>query len=159
MSEILQSCHFQEQSYLSLIIIAAPIKSSLSEVHLLRQDLGVFSLVRALVNPALYASCLQVLSADGDVQVGKISKQWSGLAKEAFTDADNFGITFPMDLDVKMKATLLGAVFLIVSIHLLAIVGLVWYGQLVTSGWIHWCEVLRIDEQRNKVGSVKRERI
>lgn len=55
----------------------------------------------------------QVLSADGDVQVGKISKQWSGLAKETFTDTDNFGITFPRDLDVRMKATLLGAVFLI----------------------------------------------
>jgi len=24
--------------------------------------------------------------------VGKITKQWSGLAKEYFTDADNFGI-------------------------------------------------------------------
>ncbi|KAK8729745.1 hypothetical protein OTU49_008295 [Cherax quadricarinatus] len=55
----------------------------------------------------------KVLSADGDVQVGKISKQWTGLVKEAFTDSDNFGITFPQDLDVKMKATLLGAVFLI----------------------------------------------
>lgn len=51
------------------------------------------------------------------MQVGKISKQWSGLAKEAFTDTDNFGITFPRDLDVRMKATLLGAVFLIVSIE------------------------------------------
>ena len=47
------------------------------------------------------------------LQVGKISKQWSGVLKEAFTDADNFGISFPMDLDVKIKATLLGAVFLI----------------------------------------------
>ena len=47
--------------------------------------------------------------------MGKISKQWSGLAKEVFTDTDNFGISFPLDLDVKMKATLLGAVFLIVS--------------------------------------------
>ncbi|XP_047498466.1 uncharacterized protein LOC125045305 [Penaeus chinensis] len=55
----------------------------------------------------------QVLSPDGSTQVGKISKQWTGLAKEVFTDADNFGITFPIDLDVKMKATLLGAVFLI----------------------------------------------
>ena len=35
------------------------------------------------------------------------------MLKEAFTDADNFGISFPMDLDVKIKATLLGAVFLI----------------------------------------------
>ncbi|KAI8484103.1 Phospholipid scramblase 3 [Branchiostoma belcheri] len=47
------------------------------------------------------------------LQVGKISKQWSGLLKEAFTDADNLGIQFPMDLDVKVKATLLGALFLI----------------------------------------------
>ncbi len=62
-----------------------------------------------------HATAFQVLSADGDVQVGKISKQWSGLVKEAFTDTDNFGITFPLDLDVKMKATLLGAIFLIVS--------------------------------------------
>lgn len=49
-------------------------------------------------------------------EVGKITKQWSGLAREMFTDADHFGISFPMDLDVKVKATLLGACFLIVSI-------------------------------------------
>ncbi|EDO31512.1 predicted protein [Nematostella vectensis] len=54
-----------------------------------------------------------VLSADGTVPVGKVTKQWTGLIKEAFTDAENFGITFPMDLDVKMKAVMLGAVFLI----------------------------------------------
>jgi Scramblase. len=60
--------------------------------------------------------------------VGKISKQWSGLLREAFTDADYFGITFPMDLDVKMKAVMIGACFLIVStvaqlqIHMLCFV-------------------------------------
>ena len=32
------------------------------------------------------------MSADGTQPVGKITKQWSGLAKEYFTDADNFGI-------------------------------------------------------------------
>ena len=47
--------------------------------------------------------------------VGSISKQWSGLMREAFTDADNFGIKFPLDLDVKIKAVLFGACFLIVS--------------------------------------------
>ena len=57
---------------------------------------------------------LQVLTND-DQEVGKITKQWSGLAREAFTDSDNFGISFPMDLDVRCKATLLAAVFLIVS--------------------------------------------
>lgn len=35
---------------------------------------------------------LQVLGNDSVTEVGKISKQWSGLAKEYFTDADNFGI-------------------------------------------------------------------
>ena len=60
-------------------------------------------------------SVVQVLSRDGGTQVGKISKKWSGLGREAFTDSDNFGINFPMDLDVRMKAVMLGAVFLIVS--------------------------------------------
>lgn len=54
------------------------------------------------------------MSKDGGTQVGKISKKWSGLLREAFTDADNFGISFPMDLDVRMKAVMLGACFLIV---------------------------------------------
>ncbi|XP_065179721.1 phospholipid scramblase 2-like [Sycon ciliatum] len=53
-----------------------------------------------------------VRSLDGQ-DVGLIQKQWSGLAKEMFTDADNFGISFPMDLDVKMKGVMLGALFLI----------------------------------------------
>ncbi|XP_069474414.1 phospholipid scramblase 1-like isoform X3 [Ambystoma mexicanum] len=58
--------------------------------------------------------CLQeVKSLDECQAVGRISKQWSGFVKEAFTDADNFGIQFPMDLDVKIKAVLLGACFLI----------------------------------------------
>ena len=54
----------------------------------------------------------EVQTMDGN-NVGKITKQWSGFAKEAFTDADNFGVTFPLDLDVKVKAVLVGAVFLI----------------------------------------------
>ncbi|KAJ8984515.1 hypothetical protein NQ317_010986, partial [Molorchus minor] len=55
----------------------------------------------------------KIMSGDGAVQVGKISKQWSGLMREMFTDTDYFGITFPMDLDVRMKAVMLGACFLI----------------------------------------------
>lgn len=61
----------------------------------------------------------KVLTADGTREIGKISKQWSGLAREMFTDADIFGITFPMDLDVRIKAVLLGACFLIVSTYTL----------------------------------------
>lgn len=57
----------------------------------------------------------QVVANDG-TQVGKISKQWSGFAREVFTDSDHFGINFPMDLDVRVKATLLGCLFLIVCV-------------------------------------------
>lgn len=55
------------------------------------------------------------MSLDEVTEVGMISKQWTGLMQEAFTDADNFGIKFPLDLDVKIKAVLLGGCFLIVS--------------------------------------------
>ncbi|OXA52349.1 phospholipid scramblase 1 isoform X2 [Folsomia candida] len=46
-------------------------------------------------------------------EIGRISKKWGGLAREMLTDADNFGISFPVDLDVRLKAVLLGALFLI----------------------------------------------
>ena len=62
---------------------------------------------------------LQLNSANGANEIGRVSKQWSNLMREYFTDADNFGIQFPMDLDVRMKAVVLGAVFLIVSCFVL----------------------------------------
>ena len=49
--------------------------------------------------------------------VGKVTKKWSGLLKEGFTDADNFGVTFPADWDVELKALFVGAVFLIDFVH------------------------------------------
>ena len=45
-----------------------------------------------VVNTSEFIFLTQILSADGTQEVGKITKQWSGLAKEYFTDADNFGI-------------------------------------------------------------------
>ena len=48
-------------------------------------------------------------------EVGKVTKEFGGAIREMFTDADNFALLFPMDLDVRMKATLLGAVFMVVS--------------------------------------------
>lgn len=52
-----------------------------------------------------------------DVEYGQITKKWSGLLKEGFTDADNFGVMFPPEWDVKVKALFLGAVFLIDFVH------------------------------------------
>jgi len=51
------------------------------------------------------------------IQVGLISKQWRGLNNDLFIEADSCGITFPLDTPVKMKATLLGAVFLIHQLY------------------------------------------
>ena len=50
-------------------------------------------------------------------EIGRITKKWSGLFKEAFTKADNFGVTFPAELDINLKTLLLGAVFLIDFVH------------------------------------------
>merc|ERR1711962_124704 len=46
-------------------------------------------------------------------EIGAVRKHWSGFARERFTDADDFSISFPPDLDVKVKASLLGALMLI----------------------------------------------
>ncbi|XP_063105226.1 phospholipid scramblase 1 isoform X3 [Cavia porcellus] len=74
--------------------------------------------VLKIIGPCIVCSCcsdidFEVKSLDEQSVVGKISKQWSGFVREAFTDADNFGIQFPLDLDVKMKTVMLGACFLI----------------------------------------------
>lgn len=36
---------------------------------------------------------LQIFGQDGTTEVGRISKQWSGMLREMFTDADNFGVS------------------------------------------------------------------
>ncbi|XP_054570094.1 phospholipid scramblase 1-like isoform X2 [Eptesicus fuscus] len=59
--------------------------------------------------------CLQeIKSLNEENVVGKISKRWTGFVREACTDYSDFDIQFPLDLDVKMKAVMLGACFLIV---------------------------------------------
>lgn len=52
---------------------------------------------------------MQILTLDG-TQIGQISKHWNGL----FADARSFGIIFPVDLDAKLKALLLGTCCLVV---------------------------------------------
>uniref|UniRef100_A0A665X1K2 Phospholipid scramblase n=1 Tax=Echeneis naucrates TaxID=173247 RepID=A0A665X1K2_ECHNA len=71
-----------------------------------------------LEGPCFACNCcgdvnFELKGKDDDKPIGRISKQWSGLLKEVFTDTDNFGIQFPLDMDVKMKAVLMGACFLI----------------------------------------------
>ena len=56
----------------------------------------------------------QLLSLDETTQVGEIIRQYTGCGQECFTDASNFSVTFPIDLDVKMKAVIFGATMLLV---------------------------------------------
>ncbi|EDV94731.1 GH22506 [Drosophila grimshawi] len=57
-----------------------------------------------------------VIHALNGQKVGKIYKRRPGLAiTEMFTKADFFCLTFPMDLDVRMKAVLIGVTILIDS--------------------------------------------
>lgn len=71
----------------------------------------------AVRGPCCHWGCMsdlvfQVMSPDGS-EVGRICKQWGGFLREGLTDADTFGIWFPSDLEVKMKALMLGTCFLL----------------------------------------------
>lgn len=68
-----------------------------------------------LFGPILHPWTFQI--RNNEIEYGKITKKWSGLLKEGFTDADNFGVTFPENWDVRLKALFLGAVFLIDFVH------------------------------------------
>ena len=68
-----------------------------------------------LFGPILHPWTFEIKDETRDY--GKITKEWSGLLKEGFTDADNFGVTFPGDWPNSKKALFLGAVFLIDFVH------------------------------------------
>jgi uncharacterized protein YxjI len=68
-----------------------------------------------LFGPILHPWTFEIRKADKEY--GKITKKWSGLLKEGFTDADTFGVTLPAIWDVSVKSLFLGAVFLIDFVH------------------------------------------
>ncbi|NQU42918.1 scramblase [bacterium] len=71
--------------------------------------------IYTIIGPILHPWTFRIL--ENETEVGRISKKWSGLGKEFFTDADTFSVTFPDNLDLQRKCTLLGAVFLIDFAH------------------------------------------
>ena len=54
-----------------------------------------------------------VFDVHSEKHVAQIRKEWAGYLQEICTDADTFGVEFLIDLDAKMKAVIIGAVFLI----------------------------------------------
>lgn len=74
--------------------------------------------VLKVVGPFITSACcndvvFDIFARDGRTKLGAVSKNWTGIFREAFTDIDNFTAVFPMDMDPKIKAVLLGLVFLI----------------------------------------------
>lgn len=76
-----------------------------------------------ITGPCWTCSCcgsdvqFKIFSAADGSEIGMIAKKWVGFVKENFTDADNFGVSFPLHLDPKSKALILGATFLIDFLH------------------------------------------
>lgn len=75
-------------------------------------------IVLQIQGPCLTCSCVgdvdfEVFQPGGNQKVAQISKKWTGLAKEMFTDADNFSVNFPMQMPVNHKALLLASAFLV----------------------------------------------
>ncbi len=89
------------------------------EFALLRRIYSVFDpnnrRIFQLFGPILHPWTFEI--RDDSKEYGKITKKWSGLLKEGFTDADNFGVTFPNDWSNEQKALFLGTVFLIDFVH------------------------------------------
>lgn len=58
-------------------------------------------------------TCTFALKDQSGQDVGKIKKEWAGLAKECCTDADHFSVVFPPSSTADERATIIGATFLI----------------------------------------------
>eukprot|EP00057_Strongylocentrotus_purpuratus_P028789 XP_011683263.1 PREDICTED: phospholipid scramblase 1 [Strongylocentrotus purpuratus] len=110
------SCSFE-------VKVEAPVGNVVGYVKQSQYYLGPkFDILDAERRPVVkikgpYCMCqdieFDVFTGDMATTIGKVFKHWPGCYKAAWTDADNFGVTFPADLHVNVKATLLAAVFLI----------------------------------------------
>lgn len=58
-----------------------------------------------------------IFLSDGNTHVGRIAKHWSGVPnnKDVFTRSDIWGVKFPEEYDVKLKASLMSTIFLMVN--------------------------------------------
>ncbi|KAM5291837.1 phospholipid scramblase family member 5 [Ctenodactylus gundi] len=70
-----------------------------------------------IVGPCATCGCFgdvdfEVRTLNEKLTIGKISKYWSGFVNNVFTNAANFGIHVPADLDVTIKAAMIGACIL-----------------------------------------------
>jgi uncharacterized protein YxjI len=73
--------------------------------------------VATLFGPFFRPWTFKIRPATGEQELGLIQKKWSGLLKEAFTDADNFWIDYEAISDPQLRAVLFAATVLIDIVH------------------------------------------
>lgn len=73
--------------------------------------------VATLFGPLLRPWTFEIQLPGSDREVGLVQKKWSGLAKELFTEADNFWVSFEAIEDPALRALLFSATVLIDIVH------------------------------------------
>lgn len=73
--------------------------------------------IATLFGPFWRPWTFKILLPGSEQEVGLIQKKWSGLLKEAFTDADNFWVDFAAVSDHQLRAVLFAATALIDIVH------------------------------------------
>jgi uncharacterized protein YxjI len=73
--------------------------------------------IATLFGPILRPWTFKIQPAGTEQELGLIQKKWSGLVKEAFTDADNFWIEYEAVTDPQLRAVLFAATALIDIVH------------------------------------------
>jgi uncharacterized protein YxjI len=73
--------------------------------------------IATLFGPIFRPWTFEIRMPGSDVEIGVVQKKWSGLLKEAFTEADNFWVTLDQVQDPGLKALLFSATVLIDTVH------------------------------------------
>jgi hypothetical protein len=73
--------------------------------------------VATLFGPVFRPWTFKIQLPGSDAEVGLLQKKWSGLAKEMFSDADNFWIQLENITDPQLRALLFSATVLIDIVH------------------------------------------
>jgi len=73
--------------------------------------------VATLFGPIFRPWTFEIRMPGSDIEIGVVQKKWSGLLKEAFTEADNFWVTLEQVQDPALRALLFSATVLIDTVH------------------------------------------
>lgn len=73
--------------------------------------------IATLFGPIFRPWTFEIRLPDSDIEMGVVQKKWSGLLKEAFTEADNFWVELDRIQDPTLKTLLFSATVLIDTVH------------------------------------------